>query len=154
MSTQNEVQAAIDQLKRDGYKVNFAHWRVPDGGTKPVRYSRKEGYIVDDEMYGLDWEYAVPSSSGGKTQCYISVQHGLERDDGIPDPYAYGVTKCRSNEQFCYAQGRRVALVRAIEILMYIEPQSRNSVYNSLRGELWAAIHEYWKKRGQMPLKA
>jgi len=133
--SKNEVGKAIEQLKKDGYSVEFAHWRMYTK-RKYRRYSRKMKWLT---LNGWEDTGQQPLSKGGKTVCTI-----YKGDVGYD---ARGVTRCNTNEQFSYAQGRRKALVRAIEELVEIGDVDVDT-YNALRGELYKAIRDYWKERG------
>jgi len=145
------VQAAIKQLESDGFDVRFTHYRVTEWG-ETVRYSRKVGWLDDNAMDfdgDLDndamkelW-YGEPAPTGGATRCFL-VKDAADNQSGA----FIDVTRCRSTEQFCYAQGRRISLARSIELMVDKVPNLDREVYNRLRGMLWQETHEYWKSKG------
>ena len=134
MDEQNVVQRAVDQLKADGYVVRFTHWRIPEGGTESVRYSRKDGWLTNDPEYGTDWKYGLPYSNGGATVCCIGAHDG--------GCNVINGTQCRSTEPFCYAQGRRYSLVRAIREVEQKRSLSKD-IYEPIKGALCGKIKEF-----------
>ena len=145
--SKNEVQRAVEQLKEDGYQVEFLHWRIPEGVTEHVRYSRKDGWIVGDPRYGIDWKYDSPSPNGGETQC--SIIH--VRPDGTDELVTQAHTSCRDTEPFCYAQGRRYSLVRALRHMENGLPLLDKATYSPIKGGLCGIIKEFdpsIRKRG------
>ena len=140
MST-NEVQKAVAQLKLDGYQVRFTHWRQTMWGEQ-ARYSRKVKWLCEDGKLVSecddDWQYGEPQSNGGMTQCSILfIWHDEFGNDDTAELVTESVTNCSKDDQFCYAQGRRISLARAIEQMVKGLPYLDAEVYNPLRGELW-----------------
>ena len=146
MST-NEVQQAVARLKLDGYQVRFTHWRrtpeqVAGSWGKQVRYSRKVkwmydgGGLIEDDDFD---ELVTPLTNGGMTQCSIlRTWHDENGADAFEELMAQSHTNCSKDDQFCYAQGRRISLARAIknmevELPYYLD----KAVYDPIRGELW-----------------
>ncbi len=134
--SENEVQRAVEQLKLDGYQVEFLHWRVPEGCTEHVRYSRKDGWLTNDPAYGIDWKYGPPDSNGGTTQCSIIYTRSDNTDELVTQAH----THCRSNESFCYAQGRRYSLVRALQQMEINLPFLEKPTYSPIKGALCGRI--------------
>ena len=142
MST-NEVQKAVAQLKLDGYQVRFTHWRRTAWG-EVVRYSRKVKWLYDDglpiprDTQEYEFDYGEPMSNSGMTQCSIlSTWHDSLSLDDTAELVTESVTHCSKDDQFCYAQGRRISLARAIKQMEVGLPYLDAEVYNPLRGELW-----------------
>ena len=137
MST-NEVQRAVEQLKLDGYQVRFTHWRQTMWGeqarySRKVKWLREDGKLVSECDYD-DWQYGEPQSNGGMTQC--SILFPCPSDD-TEELVTQSVTHCSKDDQFCYAQGRRISLARAIKQMEVGLPYLDKEVYDPLRGELW-----------------
>jgi len=144
MST-NEVQRAVEQLKLDGYQVRFTHWRRTAWG-EVVRYSRKVKWMYDDglpipkdDIQEYEFDYGDPMSNGGMTQCSIIFTWPSEEVDpeDIEELVTESVTHCSKDDQFCYAQGRRISLARAIKQMEVGLPYLDADVYDPIRGELW-----------------
>ena len=138
--SKNEVQRAVEQLKLDGYQVRFTHWRRTAWG-EVVRYSRKVKWLYDDglpiprdDMQEYEFDYGEPMSSGGMTQC--SILFPCPSGD-TEELVTESVTHCSKDDQFCYAQGRRISLARAIKQIEVGLPYLDKEVYDPLRGELW-----------------
>ena len=133
--SKNEVQIAVEQLKLDEYQVRFTHWRRTFW-DEMVRYSRKVKWMADDgslvERIGPG-QYGEPMSNGGMTQCSII----FTRDDDTDELVTESVTNCSKEDQFCYAQGRRISLARAIKQMEVGLPYLDKEVYDPIRGELW-----------------
>ena len=140
--SKNEVQRAVEQLKLDGYQVRFTHWRQTDGfGIR--RYSRKVKWMFDNGELVSENEYfdfATPVSNGGKTQCSILLTYPFNEagPDDTEELVTQAVTHCSKDDQFCYAQGRRISLARAIKDMEINLPYLDKAVYDPLRGELWS----------------
>ena len=103
------------------------------------RYSRKVRWIREDGSLlslppGCTWEYNVPMSNGGMTQC--TILYPCPSDD-TAEFVTQAVTHCSKDDQFCYAQGRRISLARAIKDMEINLPYLDKAVYDPLRGELW-----------------
>ena len=133
----NEVQKAVAQLKLDGYQVRFTHWRQTMWDDQ-VRYSRKVKWLHNDGTLIEEkdvWAYGEPRSNGGMTQCSILFTDPAN-DDNV-ELVTQSNTVCSKNDQFCYAQGRRISLARAIKQMEVSLPYLDADVYNPLRGELW-----------------
>ena len=141
MST-NEVQRAVEQLKLDGYQVRFTHWRQTMWDEQ-ARYSRKVKWLREDGKLVSecddDWQYGEPRSNGGMTQCSIIFTWPSEEVDpeDIEELVTESVTHCSKDDQFCYAQGRRISLARAIKQMEVGLPYLDADVYDPIRGELW-----------------
>ena len=141
MST-NEVQKAVAQLKLDGYQVRFTHWRrtpeqVAGSWGKQVRYSRKVKWMYDDGEFIEDDDFeelVMPLTNGGMTQCAILFPCP---SDDTEELVTESVTHCSKDDQFCYAQGRRISLARAIKQMEVGLPYLDKEVYDPIRGELW-----------------
>ena len=142
--SKNEVQRAVEQLKLDGYQVRFTHWRRTAWG-EVVRYSRKvkwmynNGGAIAKGVQDYEDDYGEPMSSGGMTQCSIIftwLSKEVDPED-IEELVTQSVTHCSKDDQFCYAQGRRISLARAIKQMEVGLPYLDKEVYDPLRGELW-----------------
>ena len=137
--SKNEVQRAVEQLKEDGYQVRFTHWRRTAWG-EVVRYSRKvkwmynNGGAIAKGVQDYEDDYGEPMSNGGMTQC--SILFPCPSDD-TEELVTESVTHCSKDDQFCYAQGRRISLARAIKQIEIGLPYLDKQVYDPLRGELW-----------------
>ena len=135
----DEVQRAVEQLKLDGYQVRFTHWRRTAWG-EVVRYSKKvkwmynNGGAIAKGIQDYEDDYGEPMSSGGMTQC--SILFPCPSDD-TEELVTESVTHCSKDDQFCYAQGRRISLARAIKQIEVGLPYLDKEVYDPLRGELW-----------------
>jgi len=160
----NAVQAVIEQLKTDGYRVRFTHWRQTYW-DESKRYSRKLGWLLGkDKILGAtedvwrrwpEWDYGQPMSNGGKTRCSIIRTN----PDDTEDLFLEVITHCRSTEQFCYAQGRRAALDMVLSQICDVIPELDRDVYKHLREEICRAKSLYWKQKrikcvGNMKLSA
>jgi len=138
--SKNEVQRAVEQLKLDGYQVRFAHWRQSDEfGMR--RYSRKVKWLLDDGTIASAYfdNIGDPVSNGGMTQCsiiYIWPSKEVDPED-IEELVMQSVTHCSKDDQFCYAQGRRISLARVIKEMEINLPYLNKEIYDPLRGELW-----------------
>ncbi len=132
MTEQNEVQRAVEQLKKDGYQVEFLHWRQTFW-NELARYGRRAKWInlvEPNDCLG----YGEPMSRGGMTQC--SILCPCPHND-TAELMTQAVTHCSKDDQFCYAQGRRISLARAIKDMEVNLPHLDRQVYDPLRGELW-----------------
>jgi len=140
------VQQAMAQLHEDGLCATFAHWRWTGNGDGLQRYSQKYKWL---DLFGQPrYSYPAPAVelNGGKTLCSIlPLSYRQNYNDDYIEPIALGWAHCSNSEPFCYAQGRRIALVRAIEEL--IEDHLVDSdTYHVVRGGLWREIHRYFQK--------
>jgi len=119
--------------------VRFTHWRQTAWG-EVVRYSRKvkwmynNGGAIAKGVQDYEDDYGEPMSSGGMTQC--SILFPCPSDD-TEELVTESVTHCSKDDQFCYAQGRRISLARAIKQIEVGLPYLDKEVYDPLRGELW-----------------
>ena len=139
----NEVQKAVAQLKLDGYQVRFTHWRQKGQGDL-ARYSRKvkwlygNGSRIPQDVQNYEDEYGEPTSNGGMTQCTILYTYYDELStESTEELVTESHTTCSKDDQFCYAQGRRISLARAIKQMEVGLPYLDADVYDPIRGELW-----------------
>ena len=129
--SENEVQKAVAQLKLDGYQVRFTHWRRTFW-NELIRYSRKVKWMHGDGSLADGGE---PMSNGGLTQC--AILYTDPANDNKVELVTQSHTTCSKDDQFCYAQGRRISLARAIQQMEVNLPYLNPGVYDLLRGELW-----------------
>jgi len=133
---QTVVQEVVEQLKRDGYDVEFRHYRrYSTEGYGEAQYSRKTGWVKQEVELG------DPLARGGASECHIVYKDGDELK-----VWVMGLGVCHPTEQFCYTIGRQVALADAIRDGVEFE-ELDPEVYNPLRGKLWAECSKYWKAR-------
>lgn len=130
----NAVHRAIAQLNKDGYEVDFKHYRMSSNNI-PVQYSRKTRWLGDGHL-------GDPQPTGGITSCTLSSGKISKT------AAAYAVTRCKSTEQFCYNQGRSVSLARAIKDLIPSLKLSDKRIYGPLRGAITNETKDYWIRRG------
>jgi len=141
----NEVQRAVEQLRQDGYQVRFTHWRQTYWDEQ-VRYSRKVKWMREDgttilrEDLQFEDDYGEPMSNGGMTQCIIIF---YDPADDKFELVTRSHTNCSKDDQFCYAQGRRISLARAINQMVKGLPYLDAEVYNPFIDDLHECAEDF-----------
>lgn len=97
----NKSQNTIKNARQNGFKVRVCHYRPCEfkvGNIHElsiIRYSRKHSDIIG----------AKPLSKGGKTVVTVTKDNKTTQ----------GVAICNMRDPFCYSNGSKIALGRAIE---------------------------------------
>ena len=87
-------------------KVQYYHWRVPEGTLLKERGQPSE---LELERYYRTSPNFVPSPTGGATRCHIIMESGAEFE---------GTAYCSRGDIFSYAEGRKWAEERAIAAIL------------------------------------
>lgn len=97
-----------------------------------------DGIPIPKDTQEYEFDYGEPMSNGGMTQCSILFTWYDELSaDSTEELVTESVTHCSKEDQFCYAQGRRISLARAIKQMEVGLPYLDKEIYDPLRGELW-----------------